>query len=522
MKLYGMKASFLFNIPGNYTIELKVTDERGNIDNDTIKVSVVLIDTDDDNTGDDDISDDDDTDTDDGGDKGLSGMTMGLIIGGIVLILIVIFVVFIVLRKKKKEKEKDETDPSEETTGIQQEVTGPMVPLSASQPPATPQSSVQYFPVPPVPLPEIFSTAVLTPADESGSLPLPPEKTMDIPPVVFEPTVPEIPREEPPAPEVTPGEVVLPPSAPPITDSTVPALPPEPKISIGTYKDFITSTGTFQPVTTTRTNIVPNYTITHKIGAGGFGTVYKAIHVSGTNVAIKLPKMLDETIDASVLRKFKEEADIWRKLRHKNVVEFIDGNIVPCPYLAIELMEGANLKQLVSKYQISTGEAVYIMAQVLDGMGYAHLMATIHRDLKPENILFTRDGLPKISDWGIGKFMGSMSTEKTMGMKGTMLYSAPEQISKAKFGQVDWTTDIFQLGIVFYEMITRQHPFYDEDPVGIIGKITGEDPRPPSEINPMIPNELDNIIMTALEKDKAKRWRSADIMHHELKRLIEG
>ena len=71
-------------------------------------------------------------------------------------------------------------------------------------------------------------------------------------------------------------------------------------------------------------------------------------------------------------------------------------------------------------------------------------------------------------------------------------------------------------------MITREHPFYDEDPVGIIGKITGEDPVPPSEFNPKIPKELDNIIMTALQKDKVKRWRSADIMHHELKRLVEG
>ena len=477
---------------------------------------------------------DDDDDTDADGDQGLSGMAIGLIVGGIVLVLIVIFVVFIVLRKKKKEK--DEPDLSGETTGIPQEAVQRKIPQTPSQSPVTPKVSTGYYPtypqqVPPSvtssmavspPIVETTQEDIQPPADESEPLLPPSEETLDIPPVVFEPTIPEIPLNEPPAPEVTPREVVLPPSAPPISDSTVPALPLETKVAPSTYKDFISAESTFHPITTTMTNIVPNYTITHKIGAGGFGTVYKAFHVSGKNVAIKLPKMLDETIDASVLQKFQDEADIWRKLRHKNIVEFIDGNIVPCPYLAIELMEGGNLKQLVSKYQLSIGEAVYVMAQVLDGMGYAHLMATIHRDLKPENILFTKDGIPKISDWGIGKFMGSMSTDKTIGMKGTMLYSAPEQISKAKFGQVDWTTDIFQLGIVFYEMITRQHPFFDEDPVGIIGKITGENPRPPSEINPMIPKELDNIIMTALEKEKEKRWRSADIMHHELKKLIEG
>jgi len=268
--------------------------------------------------------------------------------------------------------------------------------------------------------------------------------------------------------------------------------------------------------------IIPNHPITHKIDSGGAAAVYKALDERGEIVAIKLPKLLDDTVSTSILEEFKAEADIWKKLKHNNIVKFHKGDIRPIPYLVIELMDGGNLKHLMKKHRFSIEETINIMLQVLDGLSYAHRMASVHRDIKPENILFTKDGIPKISDWGIGKFMGSMSTEKTMGMKGTMLYSAPEQISKAKFGQVDWTTDIFQLGIVFYEMITREHPFYDEDPVGIIGKIIGEDPVPPSEINPMIPNELDNIIMTALQKDKAKRWRSADIMHHELKRLVEG
>ncbi len=380
-----------------------------------------------------------DDDTDRSEDEGLSSTSIGLIIGGVLLALIVIILVFIVLRKKKKEK--DEPAQLERKTGIPQEATEPMVTASVSTPPLTPLSPNQYFPSPQVQVLETPTIAIQTAVDESGMLPQPP--TEMVPPFVIEPTLPEIPPETPPQPESTPEvEVLLPPSAPPLTDPTIPALPPEPKIATGTYKDYISSETSFQPVTATRINIVPNYTMTHKIGAGGFGTVYKAFHVSGKNVAIKLPKMLDETIDVSVLQKFKEEADIWRKLQHRNIVEFIDGNIIPCPYLSIELMEGGNLKQLVSKYQLNIGEAVFIMAQILDGMSFAHRMATIHRDLKPENILFTKDGIPKISDWGIGKFMGSMSTEKTMGMKGTMLYSAPEQISKAKFGQVDWTTDI--------------------------------------------------------------------------------
>jgi len=493
------------------------------------------------------IDDDDDgTDTDTGRDDGLSGLTIGLIIGGIVVVLIIIFILFLVFRRKKKE-EKDEAKVTKEAVVSfpAMEAEDPRIgedydkdwkalkddsevqELFQEQPEVEPQNWQ--------PIPQQQPAAQVPYQQPPVTEPAPPpvEEPVQVPPVPEEPPkeYDSAPSEEaePPVDNVPPLDDIFtvhetPPEEPPVTEAPIPIVTQSPPVEeeiVSTYRDFI-SEAPPAPVSASVIRMIPNYNITHKLGAGGFGTVYRATHISGRNVAIKMPKMLDETVDMNVLVKFQEEAEIWRKLGHTNIVEFIEGEIRPLPYLAIELMEGGNLKQLVSKYQLNIGEAVFIMAQILDGMSFAHRMATIHRDLKPENILFTKDGIPKISDWGIGKFMGSMSTDQTIGMKGTMLYSAPEQISKAKFGQVDWTTDIFQLGIVFYEMITRQHPFYDEDPVGIIGKITGEDPVPPSEINPLIPKELDNIIMTALQKEKAKRWRSADIMHHELKRLLEG
>ena len=266
---------------------------------------------------------------------------------------------------------------------------------------------------------------------------------------------------------------------------------------------------------------IPDYTLTHKIGSGGFATVYKALDNHGNPVALKLPKFIDETIDFSHLQKFKTEAEIWNKLTHENIVGFYEAKTIPMVYLAIELMEGGSLKDLMTHYSLSTGETVDIMLQVLDGISYAHRMATIHRDLKPENILFTSDGTAKVSDWGIGKFMASESAKKTMGTKGTLLYSAPEQISKKKYGAVDWQTDIFQMGIVFYEVLTGVNPFIDEDPIGIIGKITNEDPDPPSSINPEIPPEIDNIVMGALRKRKEDRWRSADVMYDRLSEIVK-
>ena len=266
---------------------------------------------------------------------------------------------------------------------------------------------------------------------------------------------------------------------------------------------------------------IPDYTLTHKIGSGGFATVYKALDDHGNPVALKLPKFMDETMDYTHLKKFETEAEIWNKLTHDNIVEFYEAKTIPMVYLAIELMEGGSLKDFMTNHPLSTGEAVDIMLQILDGMSYAHRMATIHRDIKPENILFTADGTAKVSDWGIGKFMASEGATKSMGAKGTLLYSAPEQISKKKFGEVDWTTDVFQLGILFYEMLTGENLFFDEDSAGIVGNIMYEEPEPPSVHNREVTKELDYIVMRALEKKKEDRWRSADVMYDRLRELVD-
>lgn len=262
--------------------------------------------------------------------------------------------------------------------------------------------------------------------------------------------------------------------------------------------------------------LIPDHTITHTAGVGASATVYKGIDRDGEPVAIKLPRFLHETVSTATLEQFKAEADIWKNLEHENIVGYIHSDIRPCPYLVIELMEGGDLKERMELGTISVREGIDIMIGILDGVSYAHRMACVHRDLKPENILFTPAGTPKISDWGIGKFMASESARKTRGTKGTLLYSAPEQISKKEYGGVDWSTDIFQLGILFYEMLTGINPFHDKDAGGIITKILNQEVRAPSAIRPEIPPELDAVIMRALEKRKEDRWRSADVMYEEL------
>ena len=271
-------------------------------------------------------------------------------------------------------------------------------------------------------------------------------------------------------------------------------------------------------------NLLPDYEITHVLGVGGFAKVYKAIGTFGKQVALKIPRTDDimATMDMEVIERFKSEAELWKRLKHPNIVTLHSGKTEPIPYMAMELMEGGNLKQLMKKHTLTIGEAVHIMEQVLKGLSFAHRMASVHRDLKPENILFTADGVPKITDWGIGKFMASAGKSQTMGIKGTLDYCAPEQFNKRQFGKVDWQTDIFQIGVMFYEMLTGENPFEGEDFADCMGKVLMYEPEPPSVLNPDVPEVFDEVIMKAIEKKKEDRWDSGAVMLNELKRVITG
>ena len=287
------------------------------------------------------------------------------------------------------------------------------------------------------------------------------------------------------------------------------------EISIGTEPQL-----PYEPVKGKKREIIPNYVITHRIGSGGFAVVYAAKGLHVPSVAIKMPKTMDETLDSHIYEKFESEAAIWKKLDHANIVKLHDTGMDPLPYIAMERMEGGNLKQLLERRELSIGETVNIMLGLLDAISYAHRMATVHRDIKPENILFSSDGVPKISDWGIGKLMVSDSVTKSTGTKGTLAYSAPEQVNSREYGEVDWSTDLFQIGIVFYEMLTGVNPFHAEDPAGVISNIIHSDVPPPSSINPEVHWVLDEIVMKALAKQKKRRWRSTDVMYDRLREAV--
>ena len=269
-------------------------------------------------------------------------------------------------------------------------------------------------------------------------------------------------------------------------------------------------------------NLLPDYRIDYLLGVGGFADVYKGVDKEEKEVALKIPKM-DANLankDPKVIERFRSEAELWLRLEHKNIVNLFGIRTEPVPHMAMELLVGGSLKQLMKKHDLTVGEAVLIMVQILEGLSYAHKMASVHRDIKPENILFTTRGVAKITDWGIGKFMASESKTGSRDFKGTLSYCAPEQFNKREYGNVDWQTDIFQVGVMFYKMVTGINPFKGEDIADCMGKVLMERPDPPSAHNPEVPPELDEVIMGALKKRKEDRW-GTDVMLYKLKEISE-
>jgi len=237
-----------------------------------------------------------------------------------------------------------------------------------------------------------------------------------------------------------------------------------------------------------------------KIGEGGFSYVFRAVK-NGKTIAIKVPKELTELTGKMFLR----EIENWKKLNHINIVQLYDYNILPYPHIEMEYCE-TDLNKIKNKLNIR--DALMLMFEVLNGLKYAHNKGIIHKDLKPSNILIS-NGIPKITDWGLAKEETSKST--TINAL-TLQYSAPEQITKV--GE-DKRTDIYQIGIILYELTTKQLPF-NGDTFDILEKIKNEEPQKPSQINPLIDEELERIILKCIQKDKTKRYQSIDELQKDL------
>ena len=259
------------------------------------------------------------------------------------------------------------------------------------------------------------------------------------------------------------------------------------------------------------TQLLPLYSSPTSLGKGGFARVFRVKRRNdGQEVAVKVPLNLDPATGKSFIR----EITSWQRLKHMNIVRLNDLNILPIPYLEMELCQ-KSLHELPKP--LVAESAASMMFHVAEGLKYAHSQGIIHRDLKPQNILLLGE-VPKISDWGLSKVVAE--TKSTAVQSFSPLYAAPEQLSPQKFGKPDHRTDIYQLGTIFYELATGELPFKGDNITELMGQIINTEPTKTSVRNPAT-NEVEPIIMKCLQKEMKERYQSVAEMQRDLAEYLK-
>ena len=257
------------------------------------------------------------------------------------------------------------------------------------------------------------------------------------------------------------------------------------------------------------------YEIIKSIGEGGMANVYLGFDtILDRNVAIKVLRG-DLSNDEKFVRRFQREALSASSLAHPNIVEMYDvGEDDGTYYIVMEYVEGKTLKQLLKKRgTLTLSEAIDIMSQLTDGMAHAHDSYIIHRDLKPQNIMIKDDGQIKITDFGIAMALNSTQLTQTNSVMGSVHYLPPEQAS-GKGCTIK--SDIYSMGIIFYELLSGSLPFRGDNAVEIALKHMREPLPSLREDNPSIPQSIENIIKKATAKNPKNRYDSARSMHEDL------
>lgn len=258
------------------------------------------------------------------------------------------------------------------------------------------------------------------------------------------------------------------------------------------------------------------YELLEVIGTGGMAVVYKArCHRLNRLVAVKILKR-ELAQDAEFRRRFHDESQAVAMLSHPNIVAVYDvSHSDDLDYIVMELIDGITLKQYMQKKgaPLNWREALHFITQIMRGLSHAHSRGIIHRDIKPHNIMVLRDGSVKVSDFGIARITSANQSSLTQEALGSVHYISPEQ---ARGSHIDARSDIYSAGVVLYEMTTGRLPFEGESPVAVAIQHINSIPLSPRDINPEIPEALQEIIMKAMCPDPNERYLSADDMLSDL------
>src|SRR5438876_462511 len=263
------------------------------------------------------------------------------------------------------------------------------------------------------------------------------------------------------------------------------------------------------------------YLLQSRIGRGGMATIYRARDLQVDRVvAVKVLREIYST-DPKFVERFEREAKAASALRHPNIVQVYDyGQTDGKYYIVMELIEGTDLRSYLNSHEVLNVDRTIIIAHdIALGLGAAHRRGIVHRDVKPQNVLIGLDGSIKLTDFGIVSVYKDANAERltTSGMTlGTVQYYAPEQ---AQGEIVTPAADVYELGIVMYEMLTGHPPFDGKSAVVVAMQHIQDQPVPPGQFNPNIPTELEEIILHCLEKSPGSRFSDGSKLARALEKL---
>ncbi len=273
---------------------------------------------------------------------------------------------------------------------------------------------------------------------------------------------------------------------------------------------------------TTTQRLAQRYELRHLLGRGGMAYVYRAYdHTLERPVAVKVLRA-EYANDPKFRERFRQEATAAARLSHPNIVTVYDfGYDDEHLFMVMEYVPGMTLRALIDEQgPLPIEQALRLAIQACAGLGYAHRVGLVHCDVKPQNLLVTSDGRLKVADFGIARarMAHAAATEDTV-VWGSPLYFSPEQAAgKPPVA----ASDVYALGIVLYEMLTKHTPFLADDPMELVRMHREAPPVPPTVYRPEIPERVEQVIMHALSKEPSRRYRTADQMGRVLLSCLEG
>lgn len=250
------------------------------------------------------------------------------------------------------------------------------------------------------------------------------------------------------------------------------------------------------------------YEILGILGQGGMGAVYKARDRELDRlIALKVIRP-ELATDPAILQRFKQELILSRNITHKNVVRIFDlGEAEGIRFISMEYVDGEDLRTLLRRAgKFTPQEAISVIEQVCRALDSAHSEGVIHRDLKPQNIMRDRHGRIVVMDFGLARSLGDSGLTQTGALVGTLEYMSPEQ---AMGSTLDQRSDIFSVGLIFFELLTGKAPYHADTAIASLMKRTREDAKSASDVDASVPRSLSAIVSRCLEREPANRYHSA-------------